>query len=59
MIEEEPAYKMVMFLVKIRKWEESNMLHLITIVIHVLQLRDPMISMIDVSEFMMAAFIQN
>jgi hypothetical protein len=54
------AYKMAMFLMKIRKWEESNILHPITIVIHVSQLRDPMISTIDVSsEFMMAAFIQN
>jgi hypothetical protein len=37
MMEEEPAYKMMMFLVKIRQLEESNMLHLKTVVVHVIQ----------------------
>jgi hypothetical protein len=59
MMEEEPAYKIMMFLVKIRQWEKSNMLHLKTIVIHVLQSCDTVIFEIDASEFIMAAFIQN
>jgi len=33
MMEEEPAYKMIMFSVKIRQWEKSNMLHFRIIVI--------------------------
>jgi len=51
---------MMMFLVKIRQWEKSNMLHLKTIVIHVSQSCDTVIFGIDVStEFIVAAFIQN
>jgi hypothetical protein len=60
MMEEEPASKMMIFLVKIRQWEKSNMLHLKTIVIHVLHSCDTVIFGIDApSEFIMAAFIQN
>jgi hypothetical protein len=60
MLEEELAYKMIIFLVKIGQWEKSNMQHLKTIVIHVLQSCAPMIFGLDVShEFMTAAFIQS
>lgn len=59
MKEEEQAYKIMMFLVKIRQWEKSNMLHSKIIVIHVLESCDTVIFGIDVSEFIMAALIQN
>jgi hypothetical protein len=60
MMEEEPAYEMIMFLVKIGQWEKSNVLHFKIIVIHVLQSCDTVIFGIDVSsEFIMAAFIQS
>ena len=48
----------MLFLVKIRQWEKSNMLYVKTIVSHVLQSCDTVIFGIDFSEFMMAFYLK-